>query len=89
MFPVGTLQKVVAREGIEPPTRGFSILMHSCQILHQNRQIIELKIKYAQILRYAHIASINTERCLRTIKEKGIDSSRCWSRIAWFMRENR
>jgi hypothetical protein len=25
MFPVGTLQKVVAREGIEPPTRGFSM----------------------------------------------------------------
>ena len=25
MFPVGTLQKVVAREGIESPTRGFSM----------------------------------------------------------------
>ena len=32
--------------------------------------MIDLKIKYAQILRYAHIASINIERCLRTTKEK-------------------
>ena len=55
----------------------------------QNRQMIDLKIKYAQILRYAHIASIHIKRYLRTTKEKGNDSSRCWSRIARFIRENR
>jgi len=78
--------KVRSYSMISPTYRRLFTAFNSC---NQNRQIIELKIKYAQILRYAHIASINTERCLRTIKEKGIDSSRCWSRIAWFMRENR
>jgi len=28
--------KMVAREGIEPPTRGFSILMHYCWILRNH-----------------------------------------------------
>ena len=27
MFPVGTLKKIVAREGIEAPALGFSILL--------------------------------------------------------------
>lgn len=71
---------------ISPTDRRLFTTFNSCR---QNRQMIDLKIKYAQILRYAHIASINIERCLRTTKEKGNDSSRCWSRIARFIRENR
>ena len=71
---------------ISPTNRRLFTAFNSCR---QNRQIIDLKIKYTQILRYAHIASINIERCLRTTKEKGNDSSRCWSRIARFIRENR
>ena len=71
---------------ISPTDRRLFTTFNSCR---QNRQMIDLKIKYAQILRYAHIASINIERCLRTTKEKGNDSSRCWSRIAGFLRENR
>ena len=50
---------------ISPTDQRLFTGFNSCR---QNRQIFDLKIKYAQILRYAHIASINIERCLRTTK---------------------
>jgi len=52
---------------ISPTNRRLFTAFNSCR---QNRQIIDLKIKYTQILRYAHIASINIERCLEPRRRK-------------------